>query len=425
LPPPLDPSQHARRERLESLLLAWIVEKRWKRWIWILVAVALTLYILFLLREIILPLAIAFLIAMVLDPIVDRLEQRGWSRLKGTIFIYAVFAGALAAAIFFLGPVVVQQAQALGTKIDQLLPDRSQEGVERTLRQTDLPPMVQEALARAADQISVAVSRSGQWIAEHAIEIFANLIWVIVIPIVAFYALKDFHLILAKGLLLVPRDRRDFVQTLVADISLIMAKYIRALAFLSFLNGLATFVLLLLLGVPNALMLGVIAMILYAVPYIGAIITVALITAVAFVTGGMQFAAIVFILIMLVQQILFDYIITPRLLGDRVGLHPILAIIALLSGNVLLGLIGMIIAVPVAASIQVAILAVVPKLRKEIDLSAPPDSKPDTVESLQQETKEQHQELDATEELHRTVAEAVENIEEELLDEERLPKLEE
>ena len=87
--------------------------------------------------------------------------------------------------------------------------------------------------------------------------------------------MRDFHLILGKALLLVKKERRGLVQTAVAEVTAIFAKYMRGLLIVSMLNGLATWLVLSILGVPSAFMLGAVAGVLYSVPYIGALITVA------------------------------------------------------------------------------------------------------------------------------------------------------
>src|SRR5438477_13194109 len=109
------------------------------------------------------------------------------------------------------------------------------------------------------------------------------------------------------------------------------------------LNGLATWLLLLLLGVPNALMLGVLAGLLYSIPYLGAVMTIILVAGASFVApgGGLNYMLMVVAANILLHQIIFDQIISPRILGGHVGLHPILSIIALLIGNSLLGIMGM------------------------------------------------------------------------------------
>jgi AI-2E family transporter len=235
----------------------------------------------------------------------------------------------------------------------------------------------------------------------------------VIIPIVAFYALKDFHLILAKTLLLVPKKRRDMVQSLVAEVTVIFAKYMRGLMTVAVLNGLATWLVLTVLGVPNAFMLGCVAGLLYSVPYIGALTTIVLVAAVSFLSGGLNFMLLVVGVNVVLHQIIFDQIISPRILGGHVGLHPILSILALLIGNELLGIAGMILAVPVAASIQVAVLTLVPKLNQEIDLSSatatpsPAAKEPSETAETAAEEKNPEVKLDASLELHKGVEEAV------------------
>jgi hypothetical protein len=144
------------------------------------------------------------------------------------------------------------------------------------------------------------------------------------------------------------------------------------------------------------------------VPYVGAVVTVVLISVVSLLSGGANFMLIVLAANILLHQVIFDQIITPRILGGHVGLHPILSIVALLAGNALLGLVGMILAVPVAACIQIGILALVPKLAQDI----PP---PSTEEGdIAQQTKDHQLNVDATKELHKTVTDAVETIEAEI-----------
>ena len=103
---------------------------------------------------------------------------------------------------------------------------------------------------------------------------------------------------------------------------------------------------------------------------------------------------------------LFDQVITPRILGKHVGLHPILSITALLAGNVLLGIVGMLLAVPIAASIQMVVITLVPKLRQEIDIQSV-----DNVTSMSRESADEHVARDATSDLHDSVTQAVEAIE--------------
>lgn len=400
------------------LRVQWLVERRWKHWLVIALILLIVAWMAYAARDIWLPLAIAFLIAMVLDPVVDRLEARGWSRASGAALIYAAFLVTLIVTLYLAVPVLIHQGETLSAQFNNYLPDRSPKGIDEALQRAGVQqPALRSMVVQGAQQLQSAIHHSGAWISQNLMVIGSNLIWIVIIPIVAFYALKDFHLILAKTLLLVPRHRRDLVQSMVAEVSTIFAKYMRGLMTVAFLNGLATWALLLLLRVPNAFMLGCVAGVLYSVPYLGALITIVLVAAVSFLSGGLNFMLLVVALNIVLHQIVFDQIISPRILGGHVGLHPILAIIALLVGNALIGIVGMVLAVPVAASIQAAVVTLIPKLNQEIDLSpvttaaagAKAEEYDPTVTA--EDTVEQEAKTDVTEEIHRGVGEVVAQVE--------------
>jgi len=364
-------------------------------------------------RGILLPLGLAFLLAMILDPVVDRMELRGWSRPRASAFIFGSFiliSGGLAVLAF---PFVVNQINTLQKGFERYFPDPTHGGLIRSFHQMGASTGIANAGVAVIENARDSLQRSSTWLSAYGMSVVANAIWIVIVPIVAFYALRYFHTILAKSLLLVPSRHRDLVQTAVTEVTGVLAKYLRGLAIVSILNGVATALLLSALGVPGGLLIGVIAGLLYSVPYIGALLTLMLTAAAAFLGGGLNVLYLATSLSILLHQIIFDQIISPRILGAHVGLHPILSIIALLVGNLLLGIVGMIIAVPVAACIQIAVLALLPKLSHAVDIAAPHGERVDTVDSLANETTEAHQRIGATEERHAAVAAAVETIEHE------------
>lgn len=392
----------------------WVPEPRETR-TWILRAVGLVfaLYLAYVVREIWLPLGLAFLVAVVLDPVVDRMEARGWKRASATAFIFGSFILIAAGLIVLALPYVISQFAALQEGFNRSFPDTSHNGMVRSFHKMHLPDWVANIGVRVFDSIRANLAQSSAWLTDYGMRFLSNLVWVVIVPIVAFYALRDFHMILAKGLLIVPSQRRNVVQTAVTEISAVFARFLRGLAIVSVMNGVATWLLLWVLRVPSALVLGIVAGVLYGVPYLGAILTTVLTAAVAFIAGGVQLMAFAVGASVLLHSIVFDQIITPRILGGHVGLHPILSIIALLAGNLVLGIIGMILAVPIAACIQIAILALVPKLGHEIELPTP-TSAGTTVGKLEAETTEDHLEADATPDIHQMVTNAVENVEKEV-----------
>ena len=364
-------------------------------------------YLCYLVRQIWLPLSLAFLLAMVLDPIVDRMEQRGWSRTWASAFIFGSFLIITIGLAVLASPFIANQVSTLHKGFEKYFPDSTHVGLLTSFRHMGLSPSLANAAASGIDDAKSSVQHSSSGITNFGMSMASNAIWIVIVPIVAFYALRDFHLILAKALLLVPARRRDLVQTAVSEITSIFGKYLRGLLIVSVLNGIATAALLSILRVPGALILGVIAGLLYSVPYVGALITIVITAAVAFVGGGPNLMFLSVGLSVILHQIIFDQIITPRILGNQVGLHPILSIIALMAGNLLLGIIGMILAVPVAACLQIAVLAMLPKLSQELEITVEINGQSDTVSSLEKETKEEHQKMNTGGEIHSAVTTAV------------------
>ncbi len=375
-------------------------------------------YVAFVVRDIWVPLLLAFLLATVLDPVVDRLELRGWSRGAAAGLIYSSFLVTLVTAVVLAYPHAVAQMGDIQSGFAAKFPDTSPKGLALRLHDFGFNDSFSAILIKVT-QGTVDTFKSTNQMTAYGVAFATNLIWIVIIPIIAFYALRDYHLILAKGLLIVPKKRRDLVQTAVTETTGIFAKYLRGMAIVSLLNGLATYLLLFAFHIPSALIIAIGATILYNVPYLGAIAINAMIAAVSFLHGGVHEFYIVTGMGLVMHNILFDQVISPRILGGHVGLHPILSIIALLIGNLLLGIVGMILAVPVAACIQIGVLALVPKLRHEIEI--PKEIAPDAEEPVTQiegETVEEHVKTDATEELHRSVNTAVDNIEEQIVIEE-------
>lgn len=323
------------------------------------------IYVAWLVREIWVPLSLSFLIAIVLDPAVDRLQARGMNRGPAT---FTVFLGFLLIGVAFIAlaiPNVIAQGQAMVAQFDKLFPDTSRGGLGQELDKMNTPGWIRDAALNAFDATHKSLTKSSTWLTDLSFKVLGVLPWLGVVPIVAFYALRDFHLILGKALLLAPERRRPAVQNGLDEALGIFAKYLRGLVTVCALNGLATWILLVLLRVPNAFALGLIAGVLYAVPYVGALLTIALVAAASFVSGGVNSLILTVALNLVLHQFLFDQIITPKVIGGHVGLHPILSIVALLIGNILLGVFGMIIATPIAACVQIAIVSLMPRLAQD------------------------------------------------------------
>jgi predicted PurR-regulated permease PerM len=344
----------------------------WLRTILLGAAVAALLCYVYAVRVIWPPIITAFVVATVLDPLVDHLENRGWPRGLAVAAIFAVFFGWLLVDAMYAVPVLVSQSKDVSAQLGGIFQDPFRPNLVRPaqeiLNRLHAPPAFRDPILRWARIGTGRLSHSIEIVFGFLYEAAPGLIWLVIVPVLTFYALTDYHLIYAKGLMLVPRSYRAAIQGVVSELTGVFGRYIRGLIIVCTLNALATAFVLTLFELPYALVLGLIAGTLYAVPFIGPVLNVAVVGLLALVTTPPAKALAIVVSIILLHQVFFDQVVTPRILGRQVGLHPILAIIALMSGSALAGPFGMLVAVPLAACVQIIVLHLVPKLAEELEL---------------------------------------------------------
>lgn len=332
-------------------------------------------------RHLFAPFFVAFVIAIALAPVVDRLEARGWPRGLATGFVYLGLFAALGGLLFVLVPLVGAQVQQIAADLRTRFaigqPVDLSHMVARQLRvfgrEHEIPTFVIAPLIEQAKNSAAYVTRGLEILSGFLVNLAPNLILLFLVPLIAFYAVVDYHRIFAKMLLLTPKESRDNVRAIASEVTVVFGKYLRGLGFICLLDAAAATVVLLLFPAtrPFAPALGLIAGLLYAIPYLGAIVSTGLIALVALAAPGGSVAGMLWVTLSMValHQLFFDQVLAPRILGGHVGLHPILSIFALLAGSTLAGVGGMLLAVPVAASVQVVVLHLVPRLRKRIEVT--------------------------------------------------------
>jgi predicted PurR-regulated permease PerM len=320
--------------------------------------------------QVIYPLCIALALALLLDPTIDKLERRGLPRGVSVGLVAIVFVAAIVLLAMFLVPALIGQAKELAdhsgtyyreasTGINQLLVR-----YEDTLKKLRLPTTVEGLTSRYNGQIQNLAKNSFSGVASFLGIVLSKAIWLFLIPIITIFLLMDIDKIKMKALICVPEKHRSHTAKIVSSIGQCFGAYIRGLVTVGFLYGVACGLLVALLGVPYSIMLGAAAGILYLVPYAGAIITVVLIGGVAYVGNPAHpMTAVWAMVLLIVMNQVFDSIVSPHIVGKAVKLHPVLSLSSLLIGGSMFGLVGMILAVPVAASIQIVILEFCPQLK--------------------------------------------------------------
>ena len=348
---------------------------------------SIALWTLWQVRGLLPPFFVAFVMAIALAPIVDKLQARGWPRGPATAVVFFGLFAAVIGLMFVLVPLVggqtAQIADHLKAKFQLGHPSDLPTALGRQIRilgrEHEIPAFLLNPALEQAKNSASALTGALEKLSGFLIGLVPSLIWVALVPLVAAYAVVDYHRIFAKMLLLTPKDARDDVRSIASEVTVVFGKYLRGLGLICVLDTFATTGVLLCFEPtrPYAAALGLVAGILYAIPYLGAILSTSLIALVALTSpdGGTP-AMMLWVTLAMValHQLFFDQVLAPRILGGHVGLHPILSIMALLAGSTLAGVGGMLLAVPVAASLQVVVLHLVPRLRKRIDVNVVPEA---------------------------------------------------
>jgi predicted PurR-regulated permease PerM len=330
----------------------------------ILLAVAALLWVVYKLTTVLLLVVLSVFFAYLVAPLVDlvqrpvRLGQRERVMPRGLAIgiVYVVLFSGIGLAIYFLAPQLgaqfpefKQEATAYYKDItntsDRLnqyfMQHRMPEGVVKAINNTVLG-----LISKGGEIVSVAFERMLGWI------IF--LPWLVLIPILSFFFLKDADTFRRSVLAMLPRGRlRWRGDELFQDINSTLAAYIRAQLTACLLVGAICSVGFALLGLPSPLVLGLIAGMLEFVPLVGPLVVALLAAALALLQSGFGMAFVV-LLFLGVLRIVEDYVIYPRLIGHGIHLHPLAVILAILAGAEIAGVAGIFLAIPVIAILTVS-----------------------------------------------------------------------
>jgi predicted PurR-regulated permease PerM len=307
---------------------------------------------------ILLPFVAAMAIAYFLDPAADWLERRGVWRWLASALILALFFAAGVAVVVLLAPLLQAQLVELVRSVpdfvawlrEQLLPlaERLYGGVPGA-EVTDLRGL---AATYAGDVVAWLGSVvKGLWSGGLALLNLVSLL--IVTPVVAFYLLRDWDRLVARIDGLLPRAQAPVIREQIGRIDRIIADYVRGVALVCLFLAAAYGIALTVVGLQFGLVIGIGAGLISFIPFLGALagFLVGVGLALFQFSEWTPIAAVAGIFV--VGQVLEGNVLTPRLVGGRIGLHPVWVLFALFAGGALFGFVGVLLAVPVAASIGV------------------------------------------------------------------------
>ena len=323
-----------------------------------LAALVVFILILWLLSEILLPFIAGLAIAYLLTPLTDRLQRMGLHRLAAALLIITVVVLAFVVVILLIAPILAGQLSSFianipgyVTKLQTLLSDQSLPWVQKLLGAGFSPDKsISELATQGVGWLSTFLK--SLWSGGRALVSLFSLI--VVTPVVAFYLIYDWHRMIATVDGWVPVHQRTTVRRLAREVDAAIAGFVRGQSAVCLILGSFYAVTLTLSGLNFGLLIGLISGLITFIPYVGSMTGLILAIGVAVAQFWPEYTSILIVLaIFLMGQFLEGNVLAPKLVGESVGLHPVWLIFALLAFGYLFGFVGLLVAVPLAATIGV------------------------------------------------------------------------
>lgn len=315
--------------------------------------------LLYLLSPILLPFVAAAIIAYICNPLVNRLKHYSMHRLTAVIIVFSAVFFTVYFFIFFLIPDLIQkQLITLSVQLPNML----------LYVQTKMIPWVDMHLNFISDNdaamlksvLTENVSKAGkifQWLFETFLHsgkaVFELLMNMILIPVVTFYLLRDWEIIITNISNILPTQSKATVISIVQQCNAVLSAFFRGQLIVMLVLAVYYAASLSLIGLQLGALIGVIVGLLSIVPYLGVIIGLSVAIIAALVQFGNLSAVLWVCLVFLIGHLLENFYLTPQLIGDRIGLHPVAVIFSVLAGGCLFGFFGVLLALPTAAVIFV------------------------------------------------------------------------
>ena len=316
--------------------------------------------VLWLLSDILLPFVAGLAIAYLLTPVADRIERLGVNRLVAALLLVTLMVMVFVLLILLVAPILggqlssfIEKIPGYVTKLQSLLSDPSRPWVQKLLG----------AGINADKSIGELTTQGVGWLAT-----FLKSLWsggralvslfslIVVMPVVAFYLIYDWHRMIRIVDSWIPLHQRETVRRLAREVDAAIAGFVRGQTAVCLILGFFYAVALTVSGLNFGLLIGLISGLISFIPYVGSMTGLVLALGVAVAQFWPEWGSILTVLgIFLVGQFLEGNLLAPKLVGKSVGLHPVWLIFALLAFGYLFGFVGLLVAVPLAATIGVLV----------------------------------------------------------------------
>jgi predicted PurR-regulated permease PerM len=298
------------------------------------------------------PFILSIILAYLLNPIVQVFEKRKIGRIFSVIIVYLIFLALILVFAFVLVPRLLKDIKILVVNLPyySLQFQDMVKSFQDTYINSNLPQGIKDVIDENIINFQDLIIVTLQSFLDSLVNAFSKILNIIIVPVIVFYLLKDAEYFKKQSLLLLPKKHRNKAILLFRDIDNAFGKFIRGQIIVAMFIGILTTAALSILNVKYAVFLGLFAGIANVIPYFGPLI--GLFPTVLFAlfdsVAKALYAAIAFIL----SQQIESGILTPKIIGGSVGVHPVYVILSLFVGGKLMGIAGMILAVPVLVAIK-------------------------------------------------------------------------
>lgn len=329
-----------------------------QRW-FLIIGLAVVAVLVYLLAPILSPFLAGALLAYASDPIADRLEAKGIGRTWSVIIVFVLITLVVMIALLLLLPQLAHQLQVLIERIPvviQLLKEQVQPWVMDKFS-VELPLPNKESLTGLLkehwQQTGNIAANLVKGLGQSSMALVASLTNMVLTPVVMFYLLRDWDVIMGKLQGLLPRNLETPVISIVKEADGVLGAFVKGQLLVMLGLGIIYATGLWFVGLDLALLIGMLAGLASIVPYMGFIVGIISALIAAYVQFHDATVLIWVAVVFGVGQVMESMVLTPWLVGDRIGLHPVAVIFAVMAGGQLFGFVGVLLALPVAAVIMV------------------------------------------------------------------------
>ena len=314
---------------------------------------ALGLYVVYSVRHTLIAFLFAIFFAYLVDPLVSRLQKLVRGRTRAIALIYVVLLALVAWLLLSVGPRIAQQATRLNDTVNPLVENFSSGQIADQIGAQNnwsfhTRKMVKTMLVNHRAEVLGLAQRIGLRLAEAAKQV-----WLLVlVPLLSIFFLRDGH---AFGQFLLNsvegRAQREFLEGVLMDMNQMLAHFIRAQLSLALLSLAVYSIVMGIMRVPYAMTLGTAGGLLEFVPVVGPLVAAVLILGISLLLGYQHWLGLIAFLA--AWRAIQDYVVSPKIMGERMELHPLAAIFGVLAGGELAGVLGVYLSIPVMASLRI------------------------------------------------------------------------